>query len=238
MLTRLFADTAEAYLGKPVKSAVVTVPAYFDDAQRSATKDAGQIAGLDVKRIINEPTAAALAYGHKAEEGKKGQVIAVYDLGGGTFDVSILDINDGVFEVKATNGDTRLGGEDFDQVLMNYIIDEFQKKEKIDLKQDKLAMQRIREAAEKTKVLCCVSVLLCVVFSSLTGFSFSTVRVELSASGGGEFALHYCRQDGHQESEHEDHARQVRAAGGEAGAEDDRAVPRVSEGQWRVAERH
>jgi molecular chaperone DnaK len=135
-----------------VKSAVVTVPAYFDDAQRSATKDAGVIAGLDVKRIINEPTAAALAYGHKAEEGKKGQVIAVYDLGGGTFDVSILDINDGVFEVKATNGDTRLGGEDFDLVLMNYIIDEFQKKEKIDLRQDKLALQRIREAAEKTKV--------------------------------------------------------------------------------------
>ncbi len=151
MILRKMKDTAEAFLGKPVKSAVVTVPAYFNDAQRSATKDAGQIAGLDVKRIINEPTAAALAYGHKAEEGKSGQVIAVYDLGGGTFDVSILDINDGVFEVKATNGDTRLGGEDFDQVLMNYMVEEFKKKEKIDLTQDKLAMQRIRESAEKTK---------------------------------------------------------------------------------------
>jgi len=144
-------DTAEAHLGKSVKSAVVTVPAYFNDAQRSATKDSGVIAGLDVKRIINEPTAAALAYGHKAEEGESGQVIAVYDLGGGTFDVSILDINDGVFEVKATNGDTRLGGEDFDVALTNYMCEEFQKKEGIDLNSDRLALQRIREAAEKTK---------------------------------------------------------------------------------------
>ena len=151
MILRKMKDTAEAHLGKAVKSAVVTVPAYFNDAQRSATKDAGQIAGLDVKRIINEPTAAALAYGHKAEEGSAGQVIAVYDLGGGTFDVSILDINDGVFEVKATNGDTRLGGEDFDVALTNYMCEEFQKKEKIDLNKDKLALQRIREAAEKTK---------------------------------------------------------------------------------------
>lgn len=133
MILRKMKDTAEAYLGKAVKSAVVTVPAYFNDAQRSATKDAGVIAGLDVKRIINEPTAAALAYGHKAENKTSGEVIAVYDLGGGTFDVSILDINDGVFEVKATNGDTRLGGEDFDVVLVNWMVDEFKKKENVDL---------------------------------------------------------------------------------------------------------
>jgi molecular chaperone DnaK len=121
--------------------------------QRSATKDAGQIAGLEVKRIINEPTAAALAYGHKELGAKKdGEIIAVYDLGGGTFDVSILDINDGVFEVKATNGDTRLGGEDFDNVLVNYMIDEFKKKEGSDLNKDRLALQRLRECAEKTKI--------------------------------------------------------------------------------------
>jgi molecular chaperone DnaK (HSP70) len=227
MILRKMKDTAEAYLGKAVKSAVVTVPAYFDDAQREATKDAGVIAGLDVKRIINEPTAAALAYGHKAEEAKKGQVIAVYDLGGGTFDVSILDINDGVFAVQATNGDTRLGGEDFDQVLMNYIIEEFQKKEKIDLRQDKLAMQRIREAAEKTKVSRLFLVLFCVSHNKVV-----VVRVELSASGGGEFAVHYCRQERHQESQHEDHSRQVRAARRKAHSEDHRAVPHLHQRQW------
>mmetsp|Transcript_21432 Transcript_21432/g.63452 ORF Transcript_21432/g.63452 Transcript_21432/m.63452 type:complete len:658 (+) Transcript_21432:68-2041(+) len=141
-------ETAEAFLGKDVKNAVVTVPAYFNDAQRQATKDAGTIAGLNVMRIINEPTAAALAYGM---DKKDGQVIAVYDLGGGTFDVSILEISGGVFEVKATNGDTLLGGEDFDITLLNYLSAEFKKEQGIDLSGDKLAVQRLREAAEKAK---------------------------------------------------------------------------------------
>jgi len=142
-------ETAEAYLGGQVQKAVVTVPAYFNDSQRQATKDAGQISGLQVERIINEPTAAALAYGADKSEGK---VIAVYDLGGGTFDISILEIAQGVFEVKATNGDTSLGGEDFDNALQNYILDEFKKETGIDLKFDKTALQRVREAAEKAKV--------------------------------------------------------------------------------------
>jgi len=141
-------ETAEAYLGRPVGHAVVTVPAYFNDSQRQATKDAGKIAGLDVLRIINEPTAAALAYGLDKKDGK---VVAVYDLGGGTFDVSVLEISGGVFEVKATNGDTLLGGEDFDIVLLNWLKDEFKKEQSIDLTQDKLAVQRLREAAEKAK---------------------------------------------------------------------------------------
>ena len=141
-------ETAEGYLGRPVGHAVVTVPAYFNDSQRQATKDAGKIAGLEVLRIINEPTAAALAYGM---DKKDGQVVAVYDLGGGTFDVSILEISGGVFEVKATNGDTLLGGEDFDITLLNYLKDEFKKEQAIDLSQDKLAVQRLREAAEKAK---------------------------------------------------------------------------------------
>ena len=141
-------ETAEAYLGKPVGHAVVTVPAYFNDSQRQATKDAGKIAGLEVLRIINEPTAAALAYGM---DKKDGQVIAVYDLGGGTFDVSCLEISGGVFEVKATNGDTLLGGEDFDICLLNHLIGEFKKEQGIDLSGDKLAVQRLREAAEKAK---------------------------------------------------------------------------------------
>jgi len=141
-------ETAEAYLGGPVGHAVVTVPAYFNDSQRQATKDAGKIAGLEVLRIINEPTAAALAYGM---DKKDGQVIAVYDLGGGTFDVSILEISGGVFEVKATNGDTLLGGEDFDITLLNYLSAEFKKEQGIDLSGDKLAVQRLREAAEKAK---------------------------------------------------------------------------------------
>ncbi len=142
-------ETAESYLGEKVTEAVITVPAYFDDAQRQATKDAGRIAGLDVLRIINEPTAAALAYGLE----KKGSgIIAVYDLGGGTFDVSILEIGDGVFEVKATNGDTFLGGEDFDQRIMNYLADEFKKEQGIDLRKDRLALQRLKEAAEKAKI--------------------------------------------------------------------------------------
>ncbi|MGB6318119.1 MAG: molecular chaperone DnaK [Litorimonas sp.] len=141
-------ETAEAYLGEPVTQAVITVPAYFNDAQRQATKDAGKIAGLEVLRIINEPTAAALAYGLAKEDGK---TIAVYDLGGGTFDVSILEIGDGVFEVKATNGDTFLGGEDFDMRIVEYLADEFKKDQGIDLKGDKLALQRLREEAEKAK---------------------------------------------------------------------------------------
>jgi molecular chaperone DnaK len=142
-------ETAERYLGEKVTQAVITVPAYFNDSQRQATKDAGQIAGLEVSRIINEPTAAALAYGLE----KKGHGnVAVYDLGGGTFDISILDIGDGVFEVKATNGDTFLGGEDFDKRLVDYIADEFQKQQGIDLRNDRLALQRLREAAEKAKI--------------------------------------------------------------------------------------
>jgi molecular chaperone DnaK len=142
-------ETAEAYLGQPVTQAVITVPAYFNDAQRQATKDAGKIAGLEVLRIINEPTAAALAYGLD----KKGSgVIAVYDLGGGTFDISILEIGDGVFEVKSTNGDTFLGGEDFDVRLVEYLADEFKKDSGIDLRKDKLALQRLKEAAEKAKM--------------------------------------------------------------------------------------
>jgi molecular chaperone DnaK len=142
-------ETAEAYLGETVTQAVITVPAYFNDAQRQATKDAGQIAGLEVLRIINEPTAAALAYGLEKEEGK---TIAVYDLGGGTFDVSILEIGDGVFEVKSTNGDTFLGGEDFDARIVNWLADKFKAKENIDLRTDRLALQRLKEAAEKAKI--------------------------------------------------------------------------------------
>jgi molecular chaperone DnaK len=142
-------ETAEAYLGQKVDQAVITVPAYFNDAQRQATKDAGKIAGLDVLRIINEPTAAALAYG--LDKQKTG-LIAVYDLGGGTFDISILEIGDGVFEVKSTNGDTFLGGEDFDMRLVSYLADEFQKEQGIDLRRDKLALQRLKEAAEKAKI--------------------------------------------------------------------------------------
>jgi molecular chaperone DnaK len=148
ILTKLKED-AERYLGEKVEKAVITVPAYFNDSQRQATKDAGKIAGLEVERIVNEPTAAALAYGLDKKDGK---TIAVYDLGGGTFDVSILEIGDGVFEVKSTNGDTFLGGEDFDARLLHYLADEFKKENGIDLKQDKLALQRLKEAAEKAKI--------------------------------------------------------------------------------------
>src|SRR5476651_779860 len=142
-------ETAEAYLGEPVSQAVITVPAYFNDSQRQATKDAGRIAGLEVLRIINEPTAAALAYGM---DKKHAGTIAVYDLGGGTFDVSVLEIGDGVFEVKSTNGDTFLGGEDFDLRVIDYLADEFRKEQGIDLRKDKLALQRLKEAAEKAKI--------------------------------------------------------------------------------------
>lgn len=142
-------ETAESFLGEKVTQAVITVPAYFNDSQRQATKDAGKVAGLEVLRIINEPTAAALAYGL---DKKEGETIAVYDLGGGTFDISILEIGDGVFEVKSTNGDTFLGGEDFDQRIIDYLADEFKKEQGIDLRKDKLALQRLKEAAEKAKI--------------------------------------------------------------------------------------
>ena len=148
ILQKLKAD-AEAYLGEPVTEAVITVPAYFTDAQRQATKDAGKIAGLDVKRIINEPTAAALAYGLDKETDQK---IMVYDLGGGTFDVSVLEIGDGVIEVLATAGNNRLGGDDFDQCITNYLVQEFKKSDGIDLSGDRVAMQRLKEAAEKAKI--------------------------------------------------------------------------------------
>jgi len=149
MILTKMKQTAEDYLGEPVTEAVITVPAYFNDSQRQATKDAGKIAGLDVKRIINEPTAASLAYGLDKKGDKK---IAVFDLGGGTFDISILEIGEGVFEVKSTNGDTHLGGEDFDNRIVNYLADEFKKDQGIDLKNDKMALQRLKEAAEKAKM--------------------------------------------------------------------------------------
>ncbi|MGQ3281455.1 MAG: molecular chaperone DnaK, partial [Shinella sp.] len=149
MILQKMKETAESYLGEKVTQAVITVPAYFNDAQRQATKDAGRIAGLEVLRIINEPTAAALAYGLDKKDGK---TIAVYDLGGGTFDISVLEIGDGVFEVKSTNGDTFLGGEDFDMRLVEYLAAEFKKDQGIDLKNDKLALQRLKEAAEKAKI--------------------------------------------------------------------------------------
>ena len=149
MILEKMKGDAERYLGEKVTEAVITVPAYFNDSQRQATKDAGRIAGLDVKRIINEPTAAALAYGiDKSDD----HTILVYDLGGGTFDVSILELGDGVFEVKSTNGDTHLGGDDFDKRIMDWMCDEFKKQNGIDLTGDKMAMQRIREAAEKAKI--------------------------------------------------------------------------------------
>src|SRR5512134_3687267 len=149
MILRKLKEAAEAYLGEKVTKAVITVPAYFNDSQRQATKDAGTIAGLEVLRIVNEPTAAALAYGL---DKKKDEVIAVYDLGGGTFDISILEIGEGVFEVKSTNGDTHLGGDDFDQRIIDWIGEEFRKEHGIDLRKDRMALQRLKEAAEKAKV--------------------------------------------------------------------------------------
>ena len=148
ILSKLKAD-AEAYLGQPVTQAVITVPAYFNDAQRNATKDAGKIAGLEVLRIINEPTASSLAYGL---DKKKDEVIAVYDLGGGTFDISILDVGDGVFQVRSTSGDTFLGGDDFDTRIIDFIADEFKRENGIDLRNDRQALQRLKEAAEKAKI--------------------------------------------------------------------------------------
>ncbi|MXP09465.1 molecular chaperone DnaK [Pseudoblastomonas halimionae] len=170
-------ETAESYLGEDVNQAVITVPAYFNDAQRQATKDAGQIAGLEVLRIINEPTAAALAYGMDKDDGK---TIAVYDLGGGTFDVSILEIGDGVFEVKSTNGDTFLGGEDFDSAIVEWLAEQFKKKENMDLKSDKLALQRLKEAAEKAKIE------LSSAQSTEVNLPFITARME----GGSSTPLH------------------------------------------------
>ena len=148
ILAKLKAD-AEAYLGETVTQAVITVPAYFNDAQRNATKDAGKIAGLEVLRIINEPTASSLAYGL---DKKKNEIIAVYDLGGGTFDISILDVGEGVFQVRSTSGDTFLGGDDFDQRIMDFLVDEFKKDNGIDLQNDRQALQRLKEAAEKAKI--------------------------------------------------------------------------------------
>ena len=148
LILRKLKEAAESYLGHKVRKAVITVPAYFNDSQRQATKDAGQIAGLEVARIINEPTAAALAYGL---DKKKNEKIAVFDLGGGTFDISILDVAEGVFEVLSTNGDTHLGGDDWDEALINYIADEFKKEQSIDLRKDQMALQRLKEAAEKAK---------------------------------------------------------------------------------------
>ena len=150
MVLQKMKTTAEDYLGTAVKEAVITVPAYFNDAERQATKEAGKIAGLDVKRIINEPTAASLAYG--LDKRNKDMKIAVFDLGGGTFDISVLELGDGVFEVKSTNGDVHLGGDDFDQKLIDWLADGFQKEEGIDLKKDPTALQRLKEAAEKAKI--------------------------------------------------------------------------------------
>ena len=150
MVLQKMKQTAEEYLGAKVSEAVITVPAYFNDAQRKATQEAGKIAGLEVKRIINEPTAAALAYGLDKKDSD--QTIVVYDLGGGTFDVSILDLGDGVFEVKSTNGDTHLGGDDFDQRIIDFLADEFKKTDGIDLRNDTMAMQRLKDAAEKAKI--------------------------------------------------------------------------------------
>src|SRR6266850_1527759 len=148
MILQKLKQAAEEYLGQPIAKAVITVPAYFNDAQRQATKDAGQIAGLEVMRIVNEPTAAALAYGL---DRKKDETIAVFDLGGGTFDISVLEIGEGVVEVKATNGDTHLGGDDFDQRVMDWIADEFKRENGIDLRKDRMALQRLKEASEKAK---------------------------------------------------------------------------------------
>ena len=197
-------ETAEAYLGETVTQAVITVPAYFNDSQRQATKDAGRIAGLEVLRIINEPTAAALAYGL---ERKGSGTIAVYDLGGGTFDISVLEIGDGVFEVKSTNGDTFLGGEDFDKRIIDYLADEFKKEQGIDLRSDRLALQRLKEAAEKAKI-------------------------ELSSSMQTEVNLPFITadQNGPKHLNIKLTPGQARSAGRRSDPEDDRALPRRAQG--------
>ena len=198
-------ETAETFLGEKVDQAVITVPAYFNDAQRQATKDAGKIAGLEVLRIINEPTAAALAYGL---DKKHAGTIAVYDLGGGTFDVSVLEIGDGVFEVKSTNGDTFLGGEDFDKRIIDYLADEFKKEQGIDLRKDKLALQRLKEAAEKAKI-------------------------ELSSAMQTEINLPFITADqsGPEASQHQAHARQARGAGRRSRPAHHRAVQGRAQGR-------
>ena len=186
ILQKLKAD-AEAYLGDKVDRAVVTVPAYFDNSQREATKDAGKIAGLTVERIINEPTASALAYGLDKKHDEK---VAVYDLGGGTYDISILDLSEGVFQVLSTNGDTHLGGDDFDQVIIDFLADEFKKQEGIDLRKDRMALQRLKEAAEKAKI-------------------------ELSTLGAdrGQPAVHHGRRERSEAPQHDHDPLQARAAG-------------------------
>ena len=204
-------ETAEAYLGQTVTQAVITVPAYFNDAQRQATKDAGKIAGLEVLRIINEPTAAALAYGL---DKKKTGTIAVYDLGGGTFDISILEIGDGVFEVKSTNGDTFLGGEDFDMRLVEYLAAEFKKEQGIDLRKDKLALQRLKEAAEKAKIE----------LSSATQTEINLPYITADASGPKHLALKLTR------AKFESARRRPRP-------EDDRAVPQGAQGRRPLGRR-
>ena len=202
---RKMKKTAEDYLGEEVTEAVITVPAYFNDSQRQATKDAGRIAGLDVKRIINEPTAAALAFGLD-KHGKGDRKIAVYDLGGGTFDISIIEIADvdgeKQFEVLSTNGDTFLGGEDFDQRIIDYIVTEFKKEQGVDLTKDVLALQRLKEAAEKAKI-------------------------ELSQQHADRHqpALHHGRRVGPEAPEHQAHARQARSAGRRPDRAHDRALP-------------
>ena len=199
MILQKLKQAAEDYLGQKVTKAVITVPAYFNDAQRQATKDAGQIAGLEVMRIVNEPTAAALAYGL---DKKKDETIAVYDFGGGTFDISILEVGEGVVEVKATNGDTHLGGDNLDQRIIEWIIDEFKKDQGIDLGKDRMALQRLKEAAEKAKM-------------------------ELSTVMETEINLPFITADatGPKHLDDEAHAREVRAAGRRPAAEDRRARP-------------
>ena len=216
-ILRKMKRTAEDYLGEEVTEAVITVPAYFNDSQRQATKDAGKIAGLDVKRIINEPTAAALAFGLDKKEGDR--KIAVYDLGGGTFDISIIEIanvdGEHQFEVLSTNGDTFLGGEDFDQRLIDYIVTEFKRDQGVDLKNDVLALQRLKEAAEKAKI-------------------------ELSSSQQTEINLPYITADqsGPEASVDQDHAREIRSAGRRADRQDGRAVPHRDQGCRRQAVRY
>ena len=196
MVLQKLKQAAEDYLGQPVTKAVITVPAYFNDAQRQATKEAGQIAGLEVMRIVNEPTAAALAYGL---DKKKDETIAVYDFGGGTFDISILEVGEGVVEVKSTNGDTHLGGDNLDQRIIEWIIDEFKKSEGIDLGKDRMALQRLREAAEKAKM-----------------------ELSIGDGDGHQPAVHHRRRDRPEAPRDEADAREVRVARRGSAAEDGR----------------
>ena len=209
--------TAEAYLGETVTEAVITVPAYFNDSQRQATKDAGRIAGLDVKRIINEPTAAALAYGMDKKGGDR--KIAVYDLGGGTFDVSIIEIADvdgeKQFEVLATNGDTFLGGEDFDKRVIDYLVEEFHKDQGIDLRKDPLALQRLKDAAERAKI-----------------------ELSSRAADRSQPAVRHGRRLRPEAPQHQADPRQARVAGRRPGQEDDRAVPHRAERRRPARQRH